>query len=146
MAVGDRKDPFLGFRFRVEIEGLVAGGFSDVSGLQAEIETEEYREGGANRFVHKLTKPMKHPNLTLKRGLADSDALWKWLHSVGKKGSKIDRKRVRIILLDSEGKEKVSWRCLQAYPIKWAASDLKADASNVVIESLELVHCGIELA
>jgi hypothetical protein len=37
MAVGDRKkDPYLSFRFLVEIQGLIVGGFSEVSGLQAD--------------------------------------------------------------------------------------------------------------
>lgn len=42
----ERKDPYRGFRFRVEIEGIIAGGFSEVSGLQVETQVEEHREGG----------------------------------------------------------------------------------------------------
>ena len=75
MAVGERKDPYLGFHFRVEIEGLVAGGFSEVSGLQAEVETEDFKEGGANGFTHKLRKPTKYPNLVLKRGLTNAASI-----------------------------------------------------------------------
>jgi phage tail-like protein len=87
---------------------------------------------------------MKYPNVVLKRGQTDADALWKWLRSVGQKGKKIDRKTIHVILLDPEGNEKVSWRCLQAYPVKWSGSDLKSDANGVTVESLELVHCGIK--
>ena len=146
MAVGERKDPYVGFRFRVEIEGFVMGGFSEASGLQVEVETEDYNEGGANGFTHKLPKLRKYPNVILKRGLTDSDALWKWLHSVGTKGSSIERKMVRLILLDNEGKEKITWRCLRAYPVKWSGSDFKADSGNLAVETLELAHCGIERA
>ena len=46
--------PYLTFNFAVEIEGLLVGGFTEVSGLESEIEVEEYREGGVNGFVHKL--------------------------------------------------------------------------------------------
>ena len=46
MPLAARADPYLGFRFLVEIEGLIVGGFSEVSGLQAETEFEEVREGG----------------------------------------------------------------------------------------------------
>jgi phage tail-like protein len=144
MAVGSRTDPYLGFRFLVEIEGLVAGGFSEVSGIQAEIETEDYQEGGVNGYVHKLPKGMKYPNLVLKRGITDTDALWKWYQSVVEPNARIERKPIRIILLDAQGEEKIGWRCLQAYPIKWTGPDLKGDASSVGIESLELVHCGIQ--
>ena len=144
MPVGQRTDPYRGFRFRIEIDGLMVGGFSEVSGLHHEIETEDYNEGGVNGYAHKLPKSVKYPNLVLKRGITDADNLWKWQRSVGKKQTKIDRKAVRIILLDEEGKEKITWRCLLAYPIKWTGPDLKADANGVAIESLELAHCGIE--
>ncbi len=42
--VGKRTDPYLSFNFLVEIEGVVTGGFSEVTGLQAETEIKEYRE------------------------------------------------------------------------------------------------------
>ena len=32
MATGDRKDPYRGFNFRVEIDNITVGAFSDVSG------------------------------------------------------------------------------------------------------------------
>lgn len=140
---GGRKDPYLSFRFRVEIEGLVVGGFSDASGLQVELPTEDYQEGGSNQFAHKLPKAMTYPNVVLKRGLTDADVFWKWLDSVGNRSAQIERKTVRIILLNSEGEEKISWRCLQAYPVRWAGPELKSEASTVAIESLDLVHCGI---
>jgi phage tail-like protein len=146
MAVGERSDPYLGFHFRLEIEGLVVAGFSEVSGLQVEVETEDYQEGGNNDFVHKLRKGTRYPNLILKRGVVDADALWKWHQKIAKHTSKTDRKTVRVTLLDSEGKDKLSWRCLKAYPIKWTGPDLKGDGTNVALESLELVHSGIERA
>ena len=34
------------FRYKVEIDGLEAGGFSEVSGFDASIDVIEYREGG----------------------------------------------------------------------------------------------------
>ena len=144
MPVGERSDPYRNFRFKVEIDGLVVGGFSEVSGLHQEVETEDYFEGGVNGYAHKLPKAVKYPNLVLKRGITDADNLWEWQRSVGKKQTKIDRKTIRIIMLDSEGKEKLAWRCLKAYPVKWGGPDLKGDANTVAMESLELSHCGIE--
>ena len=146
MTVGQRIDPYLGHRFRVEMDGTEVGGFSEVTGLQAEIETEDYAEGGVNDHVHKLPKGVKYPNLILKRGITDADNLWKWYKSTGpgRVPQKIQRKDIRIYLLDSEGKEKMSWRCLQAYPVKWSGSDLKGDANAVSLESLELAHCGMD--
>ena|GEM_PF-274750 len=142
--VGKRKDPYLRFRFLVEIDGLIVGGFSEVSGLQVETEVEEVVEGGVNEFVHKLPKRTKYENLVLKRGITDSDVLWKWHQDVV--NGKIKRRSGYIILLDGEGNEKWRWRFVDAYPVKWAGPELKADSSAVAIEIIELVHNGIKKA
>lgn len=141
MATGKRRDPYLNFRFLVEIGGLIVGGFSDVSGLQVETEAEEYREGGVNEYVHKLPKITKYTNLTLKRGITDSDVLWKWHRDVV--AGKIMRKNGSVILLDVAGNEKWRWNFSQAYPVKWSGPDLKADSSMTAVESIELAHNGI---
>jgi len=148
MANGKRKlkpcftDPYFSFQFLIEINGLITGGFSEVSGLQVEIETEEYREGGTNEYVHKLPKGTKYSNLVLKRGITDSDVLWNWLQDMV--NGKIKRRCGRIILQDSKGNEKWYWAFKEAYPVKWSGPDFKADSSTVAIETLELAHNGIE--
>lgn len=142
MATAERKDPYLSARFHVEITGLVVAGFSEVSGLQTETETEDYREGGLNDYVHKLPKMSKQSNITLKRGITDSDVLWKWYSAVV--AGKIERKLVRIILYDSEGNEKWHWICKEAYPVKWTGPEFKADNAAVAIETMDLAHHGIE--
>ena len=79
MALGSRRDPYLSFNFLVELEGLLVGGFSEVSGLSAEIEIHDYREGGLNDYVHRLAGPVRYPaSLVLKRGITDNQALWLW--------------------------------------------------------------------
>lgn len=138
------KYPYLSFRFLVEIQGLIVGGFSEVTGLQAETEVETVEEGGVNDYVHRFPKKTKYPNLVLKRGITDSDALWKWHQEVV--SGRISRKSGFIILVDSEGNEKWRWHFVQAYPVKWTGPDLKADSSTVAVESLELVHDGITKA
>jgi phage tail-like protein len=141
MALGERKDPYLGCRFLIEVDGLILGGFSEASGLQAETETEDYREGGVNDYVHKLPKITKYPNITLKRGLTDSDVLWKWYRDVV--SGTVERRSGRIVLIDSTGGETWHWVFEGAYPVKWTGPDFKADGSAVAIEALELVHNGI---
>jgi phage tail-like protein len=144
MAVGRREDPYLTSRFHVEIDSLKVAGFSDVTGLQVETETEEYREGGVNDYVHKLPKVSKQSNITLKRGMTGSDFLWKWHRDVV--NGKIERKQVRIILQDSQGNEKWHWVCADAYPVKWVGPEFKADGNTVAVESLELIHNGVSKA
>ena len=142
MATGDRKDPFLGFNFAVEVRGLVVGGFSEVTGLQAESEVQEYREGGVNEYIHKRAGPIKYPsNLTLKRGITDAAALWPWYRDV--MNGKIERKNVSIILMDSAGEEKRRWNFQRAYPVKWVGPDLRGATAEVAAETVELAHDGL---
>ena len=142
MGLGGRKDPFLGYNFAVEIEGLVAGGFSEVSGLQTEIEVQEYREGGVNEYIHKRAGPAKYPsNLVLKRGITDVRTLWNWYWDVAQ--GKIERKNVSVLLMDSAGQEKLRWNFEKAYPVKWVGPDLKGTTSEVAVETLELAHHGL---
>ena len=144
MAVGDRVDPYLSFHFLVEIEGLVIGGFNEVTGLTVEVEIEEYREGGLNAYVHKLAGPARYPNnLVLKHGLTDSDTLWNWHQDVA--SGNILRRNGSIILLDSAGEEQWRWNFVDAYPVRWVGPDLRAGSAEVAIETLELVHRGLSI-
>lgn len=142
MATGDRKDPYLAYNFAIEIEGVLVAGFSDVSGLQVEAEVQEYREGGVNEFIHKRAGPIRYPsNLVLKRGISDVAGLWAWYCDVMQ--GKIQRKNLSIILRNSAQEEKKRWDFLKAYPVKWTGPELKATASEVAVESVELAHQGL---
>jgi phage tail-like protein len=142
-AVRDRKkDPYVSFRFRVEFDGKEVAQFSEVTGLQMEIETEEYREGGLNDFIHQFAGKVRYPSkLVLKHGLMDSTTLWKWGQEVAKGDPK--RKNVSIILQDDAGDARHRWNFDKAFPVKWSGPDLKAGTAEVAIETLELAHCGI---
>src|SRR5271163_262360 len=103
MPPGGRNDPYLGFNFAVEIDSLVVGGFSEISGLEAETEVHEFREGGVNEFMHKRAGPAKYTNLVLKRGISDAAGLWSWYADVLQ--GNVQRKTVSIVLMDSACEE-----------------------------------------
>ncbi|WP_224754069.1 phage tail protein [Paenibacillus terricola] len=136
-----RMDPLGSFRFRVEIDGLVVGGFSEVTGLQLETEVETYREGGANAFAYKLPKTTSSPNLVLKRGMTYSDLLWRWYRGVV--GGSIERRSGSVILLDEDGWEAWRWNFVGAYPVKWIGPELRGDQSQLAFETIELAHHGL---
>ncbi|HMK56403.1 MAG TPA: phage tail protein [Dissulfurispiraceae bacterium] len=142
MATGSKPDPYRGFRFRIEIDGIAVAHFSDVSGLQVETEIEPYEEGGVNDFVHQLPKRTKFQPVTLKRGITDADTLWSWHQDVVI--GKFKRKNGSIILLDEAGNDKWRWNFSNAFPAKWTGPDLKADGNAVAFETIELVHNGIK--
>jgi phage tail-like protein len=140
-----RIDPFLSYNFAVEVEGLVAGGFSEVSGIEIQTEVQEYREGGVNEFVHKRAGPTKYPsNLILKKGITDVRTLWIWYWDVMQ--GIVERKNVSVLLLDTEGAEQLRWNFEQAYPVRWVGPSLRGTASEVAVETLELAHNGLARA
>jgi phage tail-like protein len=140
MAV-ERKDPYLGFNFVVEIQGLQVAGFTEVSGLQVEVEVQDYREGGLNTHLHRLPGPARYPtNLVLRRGLVN-DELWRWHQEVVQ--GQITRHNGSIILRDAGGKERWRWNFEQAYPVRWSGPDLRAQSAEVAVEVVELAHRGI---
>ena len=143
--------PPTGFHFKVEFIGVdgadrdIEQRFQEVSGLSYEIETEELREGGENRFVYKLPKRAKYPNLVLKRGLLQDTALLDWFKSAMNTYFIVavhdfKPKDLVISLLDDQGEPVAVWNVVQAYPIKWDTSSLKANDNSIVIETIELAY------
>lgn len=135
-------DPYGGFLFRVEILGLQVGGFSQVTGLEREVQTEDFREGGLNDYTHKLATVTKYQNLSLRRGIADTTDLWQWHQDVI--NGKIERRQVTVVLLDSLGNEKWRWVFKEAYPVKWSGTELNASTNAVFVENVEFAHNGIK--
>lgn len=141
--MADRKDPLRGFRFVVEMNGLLSGGFARVKGISREIKHESFREGGVNDYEHKLVSQVAYPVLILERGLA-LDELWTWALAVSE--GDIQRRTLWIRLQDEAGVGAWAWQVENAFPVKWSASDLDAQSSPVVMESLELAHHGLRKA
>ena len=138
-----RQDPFRGFRYLIEMEGLVSGGFLRVKGISRDVRVESYKEGGVNEYEHKLVSNVTYPNLVLERGLALDD-LWKWAQAAA--DGDVQRRNLWIRLQDEANDKAWAWAVEQAIPVKWSASDLDAVSQQVVMESLELAHHGLRKA
>jgi phage tail-like protein len=141
MAAAKRIDPFMSFRFRIEIDGLIQGGFTEISGLEATTQVEDFREGGLNDYIHKLPKETTFTNLILKKGLADSDELYRWHRDV--LAGKIERTTIHITMLKDRSDEIAhQWSFKDAFPAKWKGPDFNADGNTVAFEILEIAHHG----
>lgn len=142
-----RRDPYVAYRFLVEIGSDVVAGFADCSGLQLETEFEEVQEGGENQVRYKLPKSSKWGNLTLKRGLTDSTVLWDWYRARMQGDFTSDtgkRRGLAVILWDESTSDQVwRWDFADAYPVKWTGPELRAEASAVAVEVLEFAHHGL---
>ena len=113
--------PYGKFRYKIEIDGLEAGGFSEVTGFDTSIE--------------------KYGNITLKQGLATSKVLYDWI--VAGVSAAVDRKTITITLLDDEEAPAALWQIINAWPTKYTAPDFNAASSEVAIDTLEIAHEGM---
>jgi phage tail-like protein len=148
MADPTKTYPLPKFHFQVSW-GKARMGFTEVSGLDFETEVIEYREGNNVKY-NKSKQPglTKYSNVTLKRGtfLGDFDYYewWKKTYFFQEKNATY-RTNVLIQLMDEQHNPIISWSLVNAWPTKIQSTDLKADANEVAIESMELVHEGLTI-
>jgi phage tail-like protein len=136
------QEAFPNCRFYVEIAGIPQAVFTEVSGLEIEIETFQYEEGGTNGYVHQLPGRVKTTNLTFKRGITRSTELMDWCLEVAQ--GTIKPQNLTVVMYDSMGEALTRWNFEDAYPIKWIGPQFASDGSTVAIETLELAHSGLK--
>jgi len=139
---GERKDPYRGFLFRVEIDKVIQAGFRECTFGDVTTDSVEYREGTDPKTVRKLSGLTKFANITLKWGITDSTELHDWAKKVADTGAKDNRKSVAIILVDEAGAEAARWDITNAWPTKYDPPDFNATSTDVAVETLEIAHEG----
>jgi phage tail-like protein len=136
--------PLPKFHFRVEWGGERLG-FTEVTGLDMQVEAIEYREGSSPEYS-KIKMPGMHKfsNITLKRGSVAGDSdFYKWINTINL--TLAERRDIIISLLNETHSPVLTWKAKNTFPVKLQASDLKSDGNEVAIESLELAHEGLSL-
>ena len=139
-----RIDPYRNFRFLIEIDGITQAGFNDCSGFGSSTDPIEYREGGEPSYTRKLPGQTKYNNVVLKWGITDSKELHDWYTQIVK--GQIVRKNGSIVLMDTEGTEKIRWNFFDAWPTKYTAPELSAKANDIAIDAMELAVERLERA
>jgi len=139
------KYPLPAFYFNVSWEDGNTVPFSEVSGLNVEIEPIEYRDGESKEFsTIKMPGIKKYGPISLKRGsLAKDNTLFKWWNSANLNIA--DRKTVTISLLNEKHEPVITWKVKNAFPIKIDSGSLNSKTNEVLIETLELAHEGLEI-
>jgi phage tail-like protein len=148
MADPTKTYPLPKFHFLVDWGGTRVG-FTEVSGLDFETEVIEYREGSSPTYNKKKQPGLtKYSNITLKRGtfLGDFEFFQWWRNTMMflEQGAQF-RRDVVIKLLDDQHNPIIVWVLKKAWPCKLTYAPLKADANEVMIETLELVHEGLSI-
>lgn len=143
------KYPLPKFHFELEWGG-VRMGFTEVSGLDFETEVIEYREGNLPTY-NKTKQPgmTKFTDVTLKRGIVldNFEYYEQWVKTaMFQEKKETYRRTVTIKLLNEEHKAIVVWTLSKAWPSKIQSTDLKADANEVAIETMTLVHEGLVMS
>lgn len=130
--------PMVSFRYSVTIDNTETG-FSEVSGLSLEYEVIKYRDGkNAQLGEMKMPGRPKVSDVTLKKGIFSADnKFYEWIM---KCHQKLERKDISVNLLDEEGKPKMIWKLLKAWPTKIEGPSFKGDSNEVAIESITLAY------
>lgn len=140
-----RPSPYGAFNFLVDLPdfGTVLGGFSDVSGLNAEFTVAEYREGAeTENHVWKSPRPRKLLNVALKRGVVAADHLSAWINPAGQPA---DGRNLVVTLRDEKGAPVRRWILHGARPVKWTGPALSAKGGDVAMEELVLSGEGLSV-
>jgi phage tail-like protein len=144
MATGARNDPYRGFNFRLEVDGLTLASFSEASGLVAEGDPVDYREGADMvNSVRKLAGLRKYQNITLKRGYTQNKELWAWYRNIANGDD--DRRNGAVVLMDEAHRDVLRWNFRNAWLNKVEGPSFNATGNEVAMESVELCHEGLDI-
>jgi len=168
-AIGIRFDVSPAWKFYVEVLGVLVAEFQECSGLTMEREVQAVREGGTNDFEWLLPGQIKYPPLVLKKGITYNRELWRWFrwgmldgqvwgfNTVPGASMAISLLKtqgiivpmgtsISIVLGTVDGKVAKHWDLIGAIPTKWTGPEMTAGSDQVAIETLEVMHQGIDLS
>lgn len=134
--------PPVSFHFKVEFIDIGNDNdirFQSVGGLSVEYDTESFKEGGENRFEHKLPVRTKYPDLSLKRGMLSDSKVIEWCLDAFQ-NREFKPAQINVTLMNEEHQPLKTWNIYNAWPKKWAVSDFNAQENSIVVESLELCY------
>jgi phage tail-like protein len=134
--------------------GTIHLGFAEVSGLNSELEMEDFREGGRNIGPRRFPRWGRYPNIVLRRGVTTDTTLWDWWADVIMRSYTLDAKgtpapkrvprRNAVILVDGfDHKAIAGWFVSNALPERLSGPGLNARGNEIAIETLELSHEGV---
>ena len=142
--MANRLDPYSGYNFAVELDGITRAGFRECSGLENSQNAGEYREGtDKNLSARKLPGLVTHSDITLSRGITADSRLWEWREKAMK--GTVERHDISITLLDDTGDPKITWNLFECWPRQWTGPSFNATTDEVAIEQLILAYERIEV-
>ena len=134
--------PMPSYHFLVEWGGTRVS-FIEVSGLEISLDVIEYHEGAdPGQLAHKMPGLTRYKNIVLKRGILKGDNdFFNWINT--KSLNQVERRDIVIKLLNENHEPVMSWKAMNAFPVRLSGPVLNANAGEVAIEELELAHEGL---
>ena len=138
-----RKDrPYSQFNYLVNFgpdESSPEAGFQEVSGLGWEQTPAEYRNGNEPiNAPRKINGMFKVPDITMKRGVIGTTEIYAWVNSV-RNGDQTDLRDVTISLLSEDRTGPVvTWKLINARPMKYTGPSFNGKGNEIAIEELVL--------
>lgn len=143
MAV-QRDAPYMGFNFTLDLGTGVAAGFSEVSGLSHELDLVEYREGTDRRNTPRLLVGLHRVGeVTLKRGVSGNLELFQWMREAVNGAP--SRRNLTLHLLAEDRSVAMTWKLINALPMKLTHGPFLAADSDVAIEELVIAAEALEI-
>ena len=143
-------NPFRAFNFAVEIkvEGVAMqicdAAFAECDGLEMTMEVKTIREGGNNGKQIRLTGPINHGQVTMKRGMTATFDLWDWFSLMLTEPSL--RADAEVVLFAADGTtERARFLLSRCVPTKLKSPPLNAKDGAVAIEELQLSYESLSL-
>ena len=151
---------FVPFNFSVNLLGekgdiLCSGMFSEVSGLEMNMEPYAIQEGGKTWGETQRVGYTKFSPIVLRRGVTHVNDLWAWFDTTaqldyGQRMQGTIDVLSNHIELDKEGttqerKILMTWSLVNVLPTRFKGADLSSTASQVAIEEVTLIHESIRL-
>jgi phage tail-like protein len=127
------------------------GAFQECSGLDVEMDIQEYLEGGRNDGVIKHVGRAKYTNIILKRGMFYGDAggvnrdLWNWIQGVVAGVRPVARYDGIIEVMSVGEQVAATWVFDRGLPAKISGPQLNAKTGEIAIEELHIAHEGLRL-
>ena len=145
MPTGVRNDPYRSFNFRIEIDGVTLASFSEVTGLATEGDAVPYREGADKvNLSRQLVGQRKVGPITMKLGITKNLELWNWYAAIAA-GQPL-RRNGTIVLQDEAHNDVLRFEFSNGWINKFEGPHLTASGNEVAIESVEIVHEGLQIA
>ena len=132
---------------------LGGGGFQECSGLEIEMDIQEYQEGGRNNGTIRRVGRAKYQPLVLKRGMfyqtaGDSQAnaeLWLWMQRIVNGERPVPRHDGIIYVMSANNTVRATWMFDRGLPSKIRGPELNAKTGEIAIEELTIAHEGLRL-